>query len=171
MKLRAIGTSVTEEAPGSPRDRASPLHAGEPVQMSFDSVRSNTMRNDQRQLHALFCAMVTRFGGADALCAALDRKPSYVSKIVEAMNGEDGRAIQVPWFAPMLRDPRCAELLLAALSDICGFAPPQRMRVLSEDELRAAVFDVVHGDDGMIKDAIKQEVARRTGVRVEDVKL
>jgi predicted DNA-binding transcriptional regulator YafY len=162
-------TGVGERAPGSHREYGSQLRPA--VQMTFDQVRLDTTQQDQRQLRALFCAMVTRFGGVDALCAALDRKPSYVSKIVEAMNGEDGRAVQLEWLAPMLRDPRCAELLLEALSDLCGFAPPQRDRVLSEQETKDSAFEVVREMDGITKEAIRQAIAKRKGVRVDDVKL
>ena len=170
MSVRAMDSTLRGEPPGSNRGNTSPKFPAA-VQMSFDPVRNDTMQKDQSQLALIFGAMVARFGGVDALVAALNRKPSYVSKITEAMNGGEARAIQLEWMAPMLRDPRCAELLLSCLCEMCGYAPPVFERSLSREQTAETVTEVVAEMDGLMKEAIRAEVAKRRGVRVEDVKL
>lgn len=164
----SMNPTLPEVPPGSQRESASRSSPGEAVQMSFDPVRLDTMLKDQKQLHALFCAMVARFGGVDALQTALNRKPSYVSKISEAMSGGDGRALQVSWFAPMLRDPRCAELLLSTLSDICGYEPPVRRRELEREQIAEAGLRVI-ARSGAIGDAIREAIAKELGVAPDQV--
>lgn len=170
MSVRAMDSTLHEGAPGSNRGNASPLRPAA-VQMSFDPVRNDTMQKDQSVLAALFVAMVAKFGGVDALVSALNRKPSYVSKITEAMNGGEGRAIQLEWLAPMLRDPRCAELLLSCLSEVCGYAPPVFERALTPEQTAETVTEVVAEMSGLVRESIRAEVAKRRGVRIEDVKL
>lgn len=126
---------------------------------------------DQTAMRQLFAEMVRLAGGSAALTKALGREDTYDKKICAAINNESDRKVQLDWLAPLLGDPGAAELLLTWLSKRCRFAPPVRMRELTTEQTRETVTEVVAEMDPIVKEGIRREVARRRGVRVEDVKL
>lgn len=136
---------------------------------SFDALQR--LQGDQLQLRALFGAMLRKAGGADWLAEALNREPSYASKIFDAANGVKNRKVQLDWFAPMLDDPGAAELLLSFLSERCGFQPPVRLRTVTKEQIHEAAAAVLSDMDPIVKKGVRQEIARRLGVRIEDIKL
>jgi hypothetical protein len=135
----------------------------------FDA-KERTM-GDTTQLYALFGAMVRAAGGLDALVAALDREPSYHSKISEAMNRRDGRHVHLDWLAPLLADEDAATLLMDWLSDRLGYEPPVRKRAVSEEEEMRAAREVIREMPEPLKDAYRREMAKKLGIRPEDLKL
>lgn len=167
--LRSMPTRPSYDTPGSDREPTSLAGAGDSVSRA-EAQRARIDRR-QRELRALFARMVQKAGGADWLTAMLDQRPSYMSKIVEALHGSDDRKVQLDWLAPLLEDAAAAELLLTALSDWCGFESPVRRRVVSREQLAAAAAEVVAETSGAMKDAMREAIAKKLGVRPEDVKL
>lgn len=126
--------------------------------------------SDERELEALFAAMVRVAGGVDWLVSAMDKAPSYASKISEGMYGRNGKQVQLRWLAPLLGDPAAVDLLMGWLSERLGYQPPVRERTVSPEEIARAAVEVI-GEMGALRDPVREAIAKRLGVRVEDVKL
>jgi hypothetical protein len=138
-------------------------------QTAFNWAQKKQLEGDQVALRALFGAAVRAAGGIDWLTAALDKQPSYATKIGEAINGYADRKVQLDWFAPLLEDPRAAELILGWLSERCKFEPPIRSRVVDEAEDAKISREILESLPEPQRTAFRQERARRLGVRVEDL--
>lgn len=115
----------------------------------------------------IFRAALNAYGGADALCAALLERDSYVSKISEAISGT--KPVQLRWLWAMLRDPRAAAIIAPAVCAAAGYSPPVRERAVSEEEVRTALAEEVQ-ESGLL-DLLRGRLAARLGVRPEDVRL
>lgn len=164
---------LREQAPGCHWGASVHAASGDDplVQRHLPFTQRAQLEADQVSLRQLFAEAVRVGGGAEWLCSALGREETYSKKISGAINNERDRKVQLEWLAPLLEDPAVAEMLLGWLSERCGFAPPVRKRALTKEEVSASVAEVVGDMDGITKDAIRREVARRRGVRVDDVKL
>lgn len=170
MSVRAMGSDMPEVPPGTHWGKGQrQLPTAEQTAFSFDA--QARLESDQTQLRALFCAAVRTYGGVDALTAALNREPSYAKKIADACNGYGDRKVQLDWFAPLLTDPACFDLFMGWLCERGGYAAPVRDRKVTREQIAAEATAVVAEMDAIVKDGVRKEVARRLGVRVEDVKL
>lgn len=138
---------------------------------SFDAAVKRA--GDQSELRSLFGAMVRAAGDADWLATALDQKPSYANRINEAIRGDEDRKIQLEWLAPLLDDQSAAEMLLTWLSNRCGYEPPVRAkRDVPIEDINAAAREVLAEiKDEEQRDLMKKRIAKKLGVRVEDVRL
>lgn len=151
--------------------------AGQPdasaPQKSFRWDAVDRVTDTQEQLRQLFCELVRVGGGAEALVAALNREPSYVARISDAMQGREQRSVQLAWLAPLLDDEDASERLLTWLSARCGYEPPVRARrdVPIEDINAAAREVLAEIKDEEQRDLMKKRIAKKLGVRVEDVRL
>jgi 16S rRNA C967 or C1407 C5-methylase (RsmB/RsmF family) len=126
--------------------------------------------DDTTALYAVVRLAIEKAGGIDWLTSALDREPSYVSKISEGLNRREGRHAHLDWLAPLLSDPIAARELLTGLCGLCGYEPPQRRRVATREEVAAAVLDVL-AEAGEVGEALRERVARRLGTDVGAVRL
>lgn len=125
-------------------------------------------KGDEQQLAAMFAAAVRAFGGPDALRAALGEKDTYLTRVVDGMNG--ARPWQGRWLGPLLEDPRSAMIVLGYLSERAGFEPPVCHREVSEEETAKAALDVI-AESGQLRETFRALIAKRLGVRPEQVKL
>lgn len=139
-------------------------------QTAFSWDRQARLEADQVQLRALFAAMVRTAGGVDWLAKALNEKPGYASKITDAINGAKKRRIQLNWFPPLLEDPRAAEILLGWLSERCHYSPPVRARQVTSEEEAAAAREVIAELEPELSELMRRRVAKKLGVRFEDLK-
>lgn len=130
--------------------------------------REAQLQRDEQALSAMFAAAVRAFGGADALRASLGERENYVARISDAMNGQ--RPWQGRWLGPLLDDPRSAAILLGYLSERADYEPPIPRRKVSREEVAAAALDLI-AESGMLRETLRAEIAKRLGVRVEEVKL
>lgn len=164
--LRAAATGRTREE--APADGSIRLPA--PSQQALPFGEQQRVSDDTTDLYSVVRAAIERAGGIEWLTAALDREPSYVSKISEGLNRREGRHAQLDWLAPLLRDPRAARELLTGLCALCGFEPPQPRRVVTREEVATAILDVL-ADAGDVGEALRERVARRLGTDVGAVRL
>lgn len=123
---------------------------------------------DEERQRTAFRAAVQAFGGADALRAALGERETYLSKIAEAMNG--AKPIQLRWCVPLLRDPASAVVLLGHDAELAGAEPPVFHREVSQEEVDRAARELL-AESGQLRDVYRAQIARRLGVRVEEVRL
>ncbi len=137
-------------------------------QLSLQFDREAQMRRDDQALTAMFAAAVRAYGGPDALRAALGEKETYLSKISESMSGL--RPVQVRWLGPLLDDPRAAAIILGYLSERAGFEPPVSHRQVTDEEVARAAVEVL-SESGQLRETFRTQIAKRLGVRVEEVKL
>jgi hypothetical protein len=117
--------------------------------------------------------MVRVAGGAEWLTAALNREPSYVARVSDAMNERDQRPAQLPWLAPLIDDAAAADLFISWLCEHCGYEPPVKVkREISDTDLNEAAREVISEmKDDEQRDLMRARIAKRLGVRVEDVRL
>ena len=164
--------TMPSRALGAHRVPSTLLNTGAPqTTFSFDAVVK--LSGDQVALRAVFGAMVRASGGADWLATALDKEPSYANRINEAINGVQDRKIQFEWFAPLLDDEAAMEILLCWLSERAHYEPPVRQKrdVPVEDINTAAREVIAEIKDEETRDLMKKRIAKKLGVRVEDVRL
>lgn len=103
-KSSRMGTVVTENHPASEWQSDS-RKLSKPVQIAFVFDRN-------ARLTALYEGIrraLAKFGGQDALRAALDERESYIATISKAINGQDGRSTPVDWLL-ILGEPRRSRL-------------------------------------------------------------
>lgn len=171
MPSSSMGQVLPVGQPGSHREEASrSVPWGSQVPFSFDA--RTRLSQTHAELRQMFAEAVRRAGGVAALVHALDRRPSYDSKVVEAMNGSGERSIQLDWLAPLLDDPNAAEVIAEYVNRRCGFEPPVRRRQLSQEEIDRAAREVAaEMKDEDMREAFRTRMAKKLGVRPEDVAL
>jgi hypothetical protein len=156
-----MGRNMPPPSPGSERDNASraiPSH----TQTAFDWSARALVGEDTTALYAAFAAAVRAAGGVEWLAAALDREPSYSSKLSEGTNRRDGRHVHLDWLAPLLSDERAISILAEFICDRGGYEPPKKKRVASKDELLTALLDELGEANGVGK-AVIERAAKRLG--------
>jgi len=127
---------------------------------------------DHRNLYALAAAMVRKAGGVEWLAAALDREPSYGSKISEGLNERNGKHFQLDWLAPLLDDADASDLLMGWLCERLGYEPPVRVRRdVSEADFARAARELIAEMDPDYAAVQRRKLAKKLGVRIQDVKL
>jgi hypothetical protein len=131
--------------------------------------RFRSLDDDTTGLYAAVRAAIVEAGGVDWLAEALDREPSYSSKVSEGVNRRDGRHAHVDWIAPLLDDPAAMAILLGWLCERAGFEAPRRRKTITREEFAAELLAEVD-ESGALGEALKERVARRLGVRVDQVK-
>lgn len=163
--MRPVPLGSNWEAASRPNPGAS--------QTAFSFDEKARMEATQVALREIFARATREAGGVDWLCTALDREPSYVSKIVEALNGVKDRKVQLEWLAPLLDDENAQELLLAWMCERCGFEPPVRRRVEPpvEEINRVAREVIAEIKDEEQRELMRARMARRLGVRPDEVRL
>jgi hypothetical protein len=173
MSSSRLTAQVMRLAPlGSHRESATHVTPGA-SQTAFSFDEKARMEATQVTLRQLFGKLVREAGGVDWLCAALDKEPSYASKISEALNGVKDRKVQIDWLAPLLDDEDAAETLLSWLSERCGYEPPVRRRVEPPvDEINRAAREVIAEiKDEEQRELMRARIAKRLGVRPDEVRL
>jgi hypothetical protein len=164
-------TTISKTAPGAERV-LSTQHAPGSKQMGFSVVENQQLIADQEFLNDLFQEALKAAGTTEWLTRALNRKPSYETKINDGIAGRDDRSVQLPWLAPLLRDADSAYALIAGLCDRCGFMPPVLAKVAERAELGEAALEVIaEMKDEEQREVFKKRVAKKCGIRAEDVKL
>jgi hypothetical protein len=139
--------------------------------VSFSWDAKARVQETQTELRQLAAAAVRHAGGAAWLAAALDREPSYETKINDALAARDERRIQLDWLAPLLDDLIASEMIVSWLCARCGFEPPVRKRTTTPEQEGQAARAVFARLPESIKSGLRAEMARELGVRVEDLKL
>lgn len=189
MPIKAsMRSNLSEGQPGGHRVESTRCQPGS-GQLPFSWQREEQeaaararIRDRQDALTALFEAAIFAYQKSldsqgiaqDALkrlVSLLDRPPSYENKIRDAIKGRDDRTVQLSWLAPLLDDPMAGEVIAAWFNRETGFAPPIRERTLSEEETAETAFEVMSEWPESMKKGIREAVAKRRGVRPEDVKL
>jgi hypothetical protein len=128
----------------------------------------------QEELRNAFSEWVKAAGGLAALTTALDQRPSYENKIRDAIAGRGERSVQLDWLAALLDDPAAAPLIAAWFCERCGFEPPVKSRVVTDEEIARAsraVLAEMSDRDPEMGGVLQAKVARVLGVRVEKVRL
>jgi hypothetical protein len=137
---------------------------------------------ERQQVHELADALYSVFkdalaesGGADALRARLDEVDSFKTYVSKAANrvvdGTGQRRVPLEWLAGVGVDSDGAYALVAGINRTFGFQPPVRERVLTREEIADTNLEIEAEMPEHQKKARKAEIARRRGVRPEDVKL
>jgi hypothetical protein len=126
-------------------------------------------------LYQLFRESMAESGGADALRARLDERDSFKTDISRGVNrvndGTGQRRVPLEWVAGVVVDSDGAYHLLAGLSRMLGYEPPVRQRLLTREQTADTALDVVSEMPETLKSGIRTAIAKRRGVRPEDVKL
>lgn len=182
-RSRITSSGMPQSASGSHRDKDQ-RDASFSVDIDSRAIPSDTEQlklgfgkrqeviNDIRSMYALVGAMVRARGGIERLTSDLDREPSYASKISEALNGRDGRHLHLDHFAALISDEAAAALLISWLHERLDLEPPvKRRRDIDEGELNAAAREAIAELDADQREAFRKKLARKLGVRVEDVRL
>jgi len=160
---------MPENEPGQHRDELSPKRPAR--QLELPATDATQYRNDVRWLYVVAGEMVRIAGGTDWLAHAMDREPSYGSKIREALAGTGERKFHLEMLAPLLRDTEAAEHLLSRLSELLDFEPPVRVKRETTPEQEAKAHrEAIDELDPDMRDLMRRKVARKLGVRVEDLK-
>ena len=160
MPLKPIGKRLSAGQVGNAWEEKAQANATE--QQAFVWDHKQTVFDDISGLYAMARAAITAAGGLDWLASALDREPSYSSKISEALNRRDERRVHLDWLAPLLSDAKAMELILGWLCERGGFEPPKRKRVATRDELYGALLEAVE-ESGPAGEALKERAAKRLG--------
>lgn len=119
---------------------------------------------------------LAKLGGAEALRAAMGEKDSFISTVSKAINRiheENGqRAVRIDWLA-YGDDGDADYVLVAGINEAFGYAPPVRgARACTQEEIdRAAREELANEKDPDKLDLHRRRIAKRLGVRVEDVRL
>jgi len=138
--------------------------------MELPTTRATDYTNDVGRLYMLAAKLVQLAGGSEWLAAAMDREPSYSSKIREALSGTGERKFHLEMLAPLLRDPDAADFLMTALSEWLEFEPPVRVkRDVTPEAYAQAVKETMAEMDPEYAAIQKRKIAKRLGVRVEDL--
>jgi hypothetical protein len=166
--MSAIGSTTPEGPLGGHRVESSQVKPGT-EQTAFNWAQKQQLENDQAALRTMFAAAVRAAGGIDWLTAALDKQPSYATKIGEAINGVADRKVQFDWLAPMLDDPRASAIILGWLSERMKFEPPVKSRVVDPAADAAECRAILESLPEPQRTAFRQERAKRLGVRLEDL--
>lgn len=160
---------MSDRAPGCHRgDFLRSTAAAEQAPLPFNARAQ--LEADQTHMRRLFAETARKFGGVPALTESLGRDEAYEKKISGAINNEKDRKVQLDWLAAMLDDPAIIDFV-DWLNERTGHEPPVRKRVISTLETQETVTEVVAEMDQIVREGVRREVARRRGVRVEDVKL
>jgi len=154
----ALRLEATQSGPGS-------------KQMGFSWEANQRVIAAQDFLTDLFRSALKAAGTTEWLTKALNRAPSYETKINDAIAGRDERSVQLPWLAPLLDDANAAYALIAGLCERCGYLPPERKKEVKPEALGVAALEVLGDLDEEMREVMKKRVAKKLGVRVEDVKL
>jgi hypothetical protein len=165
--LPRMAETLPEQAQASHRRVTRPSVApARQTSLIFD--REAALRSDEQELTATFREAVQAFGGADALRAVLGEKETYLTRILDGMAGT--RPVQARWLLPLLSEPASAMALLLYMSERAGFEPPVLHRQVTDEEIGRAACEVL-AESGQLRDIIRAQIAKRLGVRVEDVRL
>lgn len=168
MRMRG---DLAKPAPGGerlPSTRRAPGAERQP----FSEEDKRRLEAAQGFLTELFRDSVKAVSTTEWLTRSLNREPSYENKINDAIAGRDQRPVQLPWLAPLLDEPEAMQLLLERLSDRAGFMPPVRKKVAERAELAEAALEVIaEMRDEEQREVFLRRVAKKVGVRAEDVKL
>ena len=105
-----------------------------------------------------------------ALASDLGEPLTYASKISEAENGVRGRHIQLRWVARLMQYPAALEVIVAYFCRRAGKKMPEPAKAMTRQEAQADALDVLAQLDGM-KDFIKAAIAKKRGVRPDEVPL
>ena len=122
--------------------------------------------NDEKALRDMFRAAVDRFGGADALRAALGEAPNYIAKITDAMVGT--RPVQGRWFLPLLDDENSKPIVSNYFAVRGGYELPQPHREVGRAEIAEQVLAIVLENPVLWK-TLRTEAAQRLNLRAEDL--
>lgn len=117
---------------------------------------------DTRALYDMFRRALEAMGGYDVIVAELDRKPSFVARISEALSRRGKRRLQVDWLVPMLRHPGAAMVLVEELCRLAGYEQPNPKREVTTDEFLAALLERCDGA-GLAGRALLEDAARACG--------
>lgn len=167
MSSRFTSTGVAEGPQGSRREPVSPALPDRPqLELLYDAEAAR--KNEQDVRRTVFRKAVMAFGGADALRLALGRPEHYLSHISEALSGQ--KPIQEGWRAPLLKDPRAAVILLEHDSQVAGAEPPVFTREVDDAEVARAAVEVL-AESGQLRETFRAQIAKRLGVRPDQVKL
>lgn len=119
---------------------------------------------------------LAKLGGAESLRAAMGEKESFISTVSKAINRiheENGqRAVRIDWLA-YGDDGDADYLLVAGINEAFGYAPPVRgLRACTQEEIdRAAREELANEKDTEKLDLHRRRIAKRLGIRIEDVRL
>lgn len=147
---------------GSTREaEAQALPARPQLRLAFGNISDRL--GDVADLRRLFREMVEIAGGVEWLAISIGKPITYASKISEALAGVDGRHIQLEvWLPPLLEDARAKQLWCAWNNERCGYEAPKPKRVVTRDEMFAALLDELE-DAGGVGDALRERAAKRIG--------
>lgn len=171
MKAVRMGTTLPKMAPGETGGLTTRCAPG-PKQMGFSFEQQRRLEGNQDFLNELFRDALKAAGTVEWLTRALNRKPSYESKINDAIAGRDDRNVQFEWLAPLLDDPDAADVIVTRFNERCGYMPPVRRKVAERSELGEAALEVMAEiKDEEQRELFKRRIAKKVGVRADDVKL
>lgn len=151
---------------GSGKEVANRLPPSEPSQgqtaFRFDHTVGLGERTDA--LYAAFRRAVQEMGGYDRLLYRLNKKPTYISRLSDGMARKEKRHVQLDWIAGL--EPAAADVFLAALCEVFGYAAPSPKRaVVPQGELHQALLEELD-EDGRIGRDILERAAKRCGTDV-----
>jgi hypothetical protein len=138
----------------------------EPVQRAFIWDRDSRVT----ALYEIARRALAKRGGADVLRAALDERESYLASISKAFH-RDGRSVPIDWLPVIGEDEEAAYELASGINALLGFDPPVKSRTVDPERQKEAAMELIAEMDEEHREIYRKKLARKLGVRAEDVKL
>ncbi len=157
------------EAPGgSTREARSPVAPAAP-QLGLIFGDKYKRNEDVAMLRSAFKHAVEVAGGVEWLALELGKPLGYASKISEALNGVEGRHVQLEqWLPPLFGNWQAMDVFFAALCSRTSRDMPKAKRIATDAERAAALVKVLE-KAGKAGRALLEEAADEMGVDVEAV--
>ncbi len=166
MSEEPLGQQWGKEPPTSP--------SAKQVELSFDAKEKYLAA--RRHFYVMFAAMVSRAGGDFAVAKRMgvsdEEAHNIAKKIREAMHGASDRKLQYDWFVAANLDDDAGFLALESQSEFQHCEPPvKERRVIDPEAFAKASREVFAEMDPDHKEVHRKKLAKKLGIRVEDIKL
>lgn len=158
---------IQERLPGiqlEEKSGANPTHTSSPG-------AARQYQEDVADFYAVIAQAFRAAGGLDKVVARMDRRPTYASKLSEALSRTGDMRIHAEHIIAIAREPEACAHLLRFLSELSRHEPPVRMREANEDDENRAMRRRIKRWPAHLREALEKEVAEELGLRPERVKL
>lgn len=151
--------------------RAIPAH----TQSAFTFYLNERRKGVTYQLYAVAAAMFRAWAKGrkepyEDWARALNRPPSYASKLHEALHREPGRFLHLDYIAPFFENEEAETIWVEFQCELTRREPPIKKREITAEQDAAAEHEVIDELPEELREMICLRKAKKLGVRVEDLK-